>query len=369
MTLPDDGLDLVDGGDAVARLSRLGFINVDRTQLPVRHRIRSRGIPNALQEHPVVQTEDIALASQVTAQLLGSAMITPHPSGSDTFLTTINAVRLVDVTMAYVDFACASTLHVSQAADCYTVHMTTSGLVHVEIDGQRSEITPFFALVVSPRMAYTLECERDSPQLIVRIEKDALERQLSRLLGKTPGDPLRFVPLGDLTSDGALRWHGALQILSSEIVSPASLIQHGVGAPALEELIMSTLLYLQQSNYWMRLRSLPMRSGRPAVRRSMDYIEEHLAEPITLADLERATGMSSRSIQVGFKEDMQTTPIAYIRERRLDKVRQALMAAEPGDGLTVTEAAERWGFSHLGSFSVLYRERYGESPSRTLRRS
>ncbi len=357
------------GEVGVGRLARLGFINVDRTELPVRRRVRSRGIPNALQDHPVIQTDDVAAASSVTAQLLGSAKITPHPAGSDTFLTTINAVRLVDVTMAYLDFACATSLRVARSADCYTVHMTTSGTVHVEIDSERNEITPFFALVVSPGTAYTLDCERDSPQVIIRIEKDALERQLSRMLGRTPSDPLQFSPLGDLTSDGALRWHGALQILSSEIVSPASLIQHGVGSAAIEELIMSTLLYLQQSNYWTRLRSLPTRSGRPAVRRSLDYIEEHLAEPITLADLVRATGMSSRSIQTGFKEDLLTTPVAYIRERRLDKVRAALMSAVPGEGITVTEVAERWGFSHLGSFSVLYREKYGESPSQTLRRA
>lgn len=355
--------------EKVARLARLGFINVDRTEAPVRQRIRSRGIPNALQAHPVLQTEDVHEAARVAGQLIGTAMISPHPVAPDSFLTTINAVRLVDVTMAYIDFACATSLFVAKSADAYTVHMTTSGTVHVDIGGERSEITPFFALVVSPGMAYSLECERDSPQVIIRIERAALERQLSRMLGKVPAEPLRFTPLGDLTSDGATRWHGALQILSSEIVSPASLIHHGVGAPALEELIMSTLLYLQGSNYWMRLRMLPASTGRPAVRKSMDYIEEHLAEPITVADLVRATGMSSRSIQSGFKEDLHTTPIGYIRERRLDRVREALMSAVPGEGLTVTDAAERWGFTHLGSFSMLYRKRYGESPSQTLRRS
>ena len=60
--------------------------------------------------------------------------------------------------------------------------------------------------------------------------------------------------------------------------------------------------------------------------------------------------------------------LVELLERRLDAVRQTLMAAMPGDGLSVTEAAQRWGFGHLGNFSVLYRQRFGESPSTTLRR-
>ena len=351
------------------RLSRLGFINTDRTRQPVRRRIRSRGIPNALQDHPVAYTADVAHAAEVTSSILGEATLAPHPDDVDRFQATLHGVRLVDVTMAYLDYCCAVTLRVPHSADCYAVHMTTSGQAAVTIGDVRHEITPFFALVVSPEMDYTLECERDSPQLVIRIEREALERQLSRMIGRSLPEPVRFDPIGDLTADGAVRWHGALQIFSSEIVSPESLIHHGVGAGALEELIISTLLYIQQSNYTMRLRSLPVHSGRPAVRRSMDYIEEHLAEPITMADLATAVGMSPRSIQAGFKEDLQTTPIAFIRDRRLDRVRLTLMEALPGDGLTVTDAAERWGFTHLGNFSVLYRRRFGESPSQTLRRT
>jgi len=36
------------------------------------------------------------------------------------------------------------------------------------------------------------------------------------------------------------------------------------------------------------------------------------------------------------------------------------------DGVTVTDVA-RWWFTHLGSFAVLSRKRWGESPSHTLR--
>lgn len=41
------------------------------------------------------------------------------------------------------------------------------------------------------------------------------------------------------------------------------------------------------------------------------------------------------------------------------------MAAGPGDGVTVLDVAARCGFGHAGRFAAAYRERFGESPSRT----
>lgn len=355
------------GGGVVSRLSRLRFMDVDRTRMPVRRRIRSRGVPNALQDHPVAYTTDCAQAATVTSQLLGGATVTPARGARRDFQCTVNAIQFLDVTMAYLDYAVATDIAVASAADAYTVHMTTSGQAHVHVDDEDHLITAFLALVVSPGMAYRLHVEHDSPQLIIRIERAAMERQLSRMLGRSLDGPIAFEPVGDLTTDAAARWHGALNILSAEVMSGSSLIQQGVGASALEELIISTLLYIQPHTYSGSLVGEPRRSGRAAVRRSLEYIERHLAEPITLDDLASYARMSPRSIQAGFREDLDTTPIAYIRDRRLDRVRQTLMSALPEDGVNVTDAAQRWGFTHLGNFSGLYRRRFGETPSQTLR--
>jgi AraC-like DNA-binding protein len=342
-------------------------MNVDRTRLPVHPRIRSRGVPNALQAHALVDTDDLAEATDVTSQLLGRCQLVPTPLARDQFHCRLNAIQLLDVTMAYLDYAAATTVKVPHSTDCFTVHMTSAGHATVMIDGQTHHLTPFFALVVTPGTTYSLVLDADSPQTIVRIERDAVERQLSRLLGRRLTEPIRFAPMSDLTTDAAARWHGALQILSNEVLSSSSLVQQGYGAAPLEELIISTLLYVQESNYSEGLHRAPRTTGRPAVSRSIEYIELHLAEPISLGDIAAHVRMSARSIQVGFREELGTTPIAFVRDRRLDAVRAELLAALPQDGITVTDVATRWGFTHLGNFSVVYRQRFGESPSQTLR--
>lgn len=349
------------------RLSRLRFMNVDRTRLPVRQRIRPRGVPNALQDHPVIASTDLTSAAEITGQLLGRSRLTVDPAQRSDFHCRMHAIQFLDVSMAYLDFAASVVLEVPQSADCFTVHTTSAGRASAEIDGETHELTPFTALVVSPGTHYTMRLDAETAQNIVRIERAAVDRQLSRMLGRRLDGPIVFDWVSDLTTDAAARWHGALQILSHEVISPGSLLHQGVGTGALEELMISTLLYVQGSSYSDRLRNRPDQSGRPAVRRSIEYIERHLAEPMTLDDIAAYARMSPRTIQAGFRQDLDTTPIAFIRDRRLDAVRRSLLEALPEDGITVTEIASRWGFNHLGTFSVVYRQRFGESPSQTLR--
>jgi transcriptional regulator GlxA family with amidase domain len=58
--------------------------------------------------------------------------------------------------------------------------------------------------------------------------------------------------------------------------------------------------------------------------------------------------------------------MASVQEVRLQRVHRQLRAAAL-ETTTVTDVAHAWGFVHLGRFARLYRERFGESPSQTLR--
>ena len=106
--------------------------------------------------------------------------------------------------------------------------------------------------------------------------------------------------------------------------------------------------------------------GRIA-RRAREYIEEHYPYTIRMEDLCRSLGVSLRTLQRSFSEYFQVSPSAYIKARRLHAARKALMAGESSRS-SVTGIALDNGFTHLGRFSVEYREHFGESPHETLRR-
>jgi AraC-like DNA-binding protein len=248
------------------------------------------------------------------------------------------------------------------------VHMPTNGRAMCTSDGHVFEANPIHALVTSPGMALRMEFAYDSPQLVIRVEQDALARHLTRLLGGSLSRPITFEPEMDLTTDAAMRWNGAIQLLHTEVYYPDSLVQHGQGIGSLEELLMSTLLLLQPSNYHTQLVMPAEQPGLRVVRQTLDFIEAHLSERIKMTDIAKNVHMSVRAIQQGFRDELGTTPMLYLRDRRLERAHEDLTDAIPSDGVTVTDVAKRWGFHHLGSFAALYRNRWGESPSETLRR-
>lgn len=109
------------------------------------------------------------------------------------------------------------------------------------------------------------------------------------------------------------------------------------------------------------------RPGELALERARNlegWIDSHLGEPITMGTLCRVAGVGERCLQKSFLYRRGISPMRFVAERRLLAAHQWLADAS-GAG-TVTEAALRFGFSHLGRFSVSYRQAIGESPSQTL---
>ena len=104
-----------------------------------------------------------------------------------------------------------------------------------------------------------------------------------------------------------------------------------------------------------------------AVVRACAFIETHLRSSIGLADLCAAAGVCTRALEYGFHDFYDLGPMAYVRNLRLCRVRHELQAPAR-DGDSVSSAARRWSFTHMGQFSHDYRVLFGEMPSATLAR-
>lgn len=350
----------------MSRLSR-GFIDVRRTANPVRRRVRPRGVPPALVGHELFWTDDPGEGADLLGKVLSPARLRPRVDGGPVGVA-VHGVVLREVSVLYVDVTGPATLEMPVTGPYFAVHMPTSGRLPCRSDGRPVEADPVHPLVVGPGRAVEMDVDTDCPQLVVRVEQGALERHLTRMLGASLAHPVVFDPIMDLTDEAAMRWSSAVQMVHTEVYYPASLLQQGRGVGPLEELVMSTLLLLQPSTYRAQLVGAAPPAGRRVVREAMDHIEAHLRDRLTVADIARGVHMSVRAVQKGFRDELGTTPMLYLRDRRLERVRAELADALPSDGVTVTEVAQRWGFHHLGGFAVLYRRRWGESPSETLRR-
>jgi AraC-like DNA-binding protein/tetratricopeptide (TPR) repeat protein len=101
------------------------------------------------------------------------------------------------------------------------------------------------------------------------------------------------------------------------------------------------------------------------VKKAIELLRGDLARSWRMADLARLCGVGRRTLEKHFRRFAGCAPLEFLQTQRLERVREKLVRAPPKAG--VTGIAMECGFSHLGRFSLTYRDRYGESPSATLR--
>lgn len=97
------------------------------------------------------------------------------------------------------------------------------------------------------------------------------------------------------------------------------------------------------------------------------YIREHLADPIRLADLCSHTHLRPRSLEYGFHELLRVSPMCYVKVLRLNAVHRQLIS-NTRIRRSISEIALDAGFRHLSQFAVDYKRLFLESPSATRRR-
>ena len=103
-----------------------------------------------------------------------------------------------------------------------------------------------------------------------------------------------------------------------------------------------------------------------AVRRALDFMQGSIERDIGIAELAASAGLSARALQRQFKTFLGKSPHEALRDIRFDSARRQLLVGRPGT--RVMDVAVACGFPHFGRFSIEYRQRYGETPSQTLRR-
>ena len=97
---------------------------------------------------------------------------------------------------------------------------------------------------------------------------------------------------------------------------------------------------------------------RRAVSRAIDHMLANLEDPISIEEICIESGASWRTLDRAFNEQFGQGPKSYYMRLRLNRVREDLLAASLNG--TITDAANRHGFWHMGQFARDYRLFFGE---------
>ncbi|ORE90358.1 helix-turn-helix domain-containing protein [Aurantimonas sp. 22II-16-19i] len=96
------------------------------------------------------------------------------------------------------------------------------------------------------------------------------------------------------------------------------------------------------------------------LRRVRDFVEAHLAEKITLADLARVAGLSRMHFAAQFRASTRLRPHEYVLRRRISRARKLLKAPDR----SLADVALAVGFQTQAHFTTVFRDIVGDTPHR-----
>lgn len=222
------------------------------------------------------------------------------------------------------------------------------------------------ATVHGPNDRLTMNWSADCHKLAIRIDRDALERYASCLSDRPLNVPIQFNHEVDTRQGGGLALKLAAGQMFRNLCKQPDLFKLPMVCSQFEQMLFLNLLTLQPQVMASGRLQPPMDVLPKTIKLAEDYMRAHLDEDITMETLVHLTGASMRSLYEGFRKHRSESPMRYLRHLRLEKVREELLS--PTRKANITDVAQQWGFVELGRFASLYRERYGELPSETLRR-
>ncbi|MET8318531.1 AraC family transcriptional regulator [Micromonospora sp. NPDC005189] len=315
-----------------------------------------------------VRTDDIERARTEVGRVFCPHRLTPQ-AGVRSVQLRMAARRVGGVGVIDLDYGQAVRIQPPALETFYLVQIPRAGSTVVRHAGHTVTSTPGVASVLSPYDASDMHWSEGSPHRIFYADRRTVDRELARLLGRPPDDPVRFDIGMIMTTSTAQAWARGVAFLADELSQPteASLFDHPQVAARFEQGLIGKLLLAHRHTH----SDLLAESGHHPhpgrlVRRACALISDHHSEALTVGDIAEALRVSVRTLQDCFRRELQTSPTAYLRTCRLDAVHRALRAGDPG--VSVTSVAVQHGFVHLGRFATDYRTRYGEAPSTTLRR-
>lgn len=215
------------------------------------------------------------------------------------------------------------------------------------------------AMMLNPNELIILEYSCDCEKLIINIPVSTVQSCLLVDHGCIPKSGIRFkrLPVNLFRFPSLVRLIETV-FLEIEIYNSRTFLSFD----PYKEIIVRKILDIFISNVQ---RGVDNPNPNQCINNITRYIDENLKNDISVDDLADISKLSVRSIYNIFSDSFSTTPRSYIKNRRLQRVRQELLR---GAARNVTEVGLDYGFMHLGRFSSHYKKLFGELPSETIKK-
>jgi AraC-like DNA-binding protein len=310
-----------------------------------------------------VRTRDIDQAIEAVSKVYcpHSIKVTGRSTGIDCIL---EIAKPGPQSLVHLSYTAPVRIDPGDCPRLFLAMFSNNGSGSARQDGVSARWNAGQTLLLSSDATTQLSLDENFSQTSLRLDTDLLEATCRRWLGHPLDRGLRF-DLVPFSSNLQRRWSQILSMLRQ--TGNDALPESGPTRRAFDEYALTLLLQYHRHNYSDEMGRPKPAPAPSVVRRAERLIRENAEAPLTVVEMADELGVGVRTLQAAFRTWRSTTPMAFLREIRLQRVRDEL---DRGDSsISVTAVATRAGFAHLGRFSAIYHRAFGESPSTTLRRS
>lgn len=283
----------------------------------------------------------------------------------------VNGLSMESVSLVWVRYGGAGVMVDTPPTGGQFAMCAPSAPMGVEYRRRGHRETVAGSLLVSHDEPMRMTPDPDRGCLVIATSTGRLTDHLQAYLGHPPARPLRFLHDGQALLPG--------QVTDQAWQHACALLDHTAGrgiplmaARSIEQTLLTAILLGLPHTATAELAEAaqlgPEQPGTAA--RIRDWLEAHHDQPVGVADLAAAIGLSVRRVQAICHSHWNQSPMQLLRGIRLDHAR-ALLTTGPGAAAPslTTAAAAAAGFTRMTRFTTAYRQRFGETPAQTLTRA
>jgi AraC-like DNA-binding protein len=315
-----------------------------------------------------VTTDDVDEAAEQVGRIFCPHDLKPAQARASGFSARHNCAAFDGFSINYVGYGGTVSIDPGCLDRFFLVQIPLTGTAHISAGTSGFDVEPVrTASLLSPTIP-TRMVWADCAQIILLLDRRMVEQRAAALSGRAVGT-VEFDPVIDLNATGGRGLRARLDELMTfaERLGPSGRMSP-VAMADRREALLDGLLNGQQHDLSDAIRTFSGHAERlpRALRAARDYLSDNADEPLDLVELARAAGIGIRALQLGFRRHFGVSISEMLLDMRLASLNARL--AQASSNVSITDIAFDLGFTHLGRMAGAYRDKFGETPSATLRR-
>jgi AraC-like DNA-binding protein len=283
------------------------------------------------------------------------------------FRSTFTALEVGNCVIAELNYASMVEIDAGLMDGIYLATLCLNGTAETRCGRQRALSVPGSVIVSSPNRPTSYAIGDGSRNIAVRIPRAKLEAQARELFYYEGSRPIEF----DMEASIRGEFGRSFAQLVSHICGLATAVPAALGnsqiASGYSTMLVDTLLCLHSHNYSGRRLDHGLGEAPQHLQRAVNYIESMLHEISSVEQVCAHVGVTERCLQKSFQRYLRLSPGAFLRERRLHRLRELLFTADRGQ--SIMELMLSVGIEQCGRYSGYYLQRFGETPSASRRKA